>query len=200
MLKDKGATPDVRPSFSSLPRLCLKGDAMTFAISTISPASGLRLSPYVSLAISRHLLAEQGRGAISIRDSLNAALIEVAELETAYNIGRIDAASRDRKQAALQIDALLDAVLRAEAEQLVLEEIYARASSYAIDRVIAYHVRRALEMTGVLSADQASRDALLDLSQAVRVYLEGEQSDLQDMAVRSAWGVFRRYILPIRAG
>lgn len=173
---------------------------MPYTASASLSVSSPRLSPYVSLAISRHLLAEQGRAVITVRDHLNAALIAVAELETAFNAGRIDAASRDRKQADLQVEALLDAILRVEAEQLVLEEVYSRAASYALDRVIAYHVRRTVDRARVLSAGPECRSALLALAQAVRIYLEGEQTDLQDMAVRSAWEVMRRHIRPVRAG
>lgn len=173
---------------------------MPYTATVSLSASAPRLSPYVSLAISRHLLAEQGRAVITIRDHLNAALIAVADLETAFNAGRIDGASRDRKQADLQIEALLDAILRLEAEQLVLEEVYSRAASYAMDRVIAYHVRRAVDRAGVLPSGAECRAALQSFAQAVRTYLEGEQTDLQDMAVRSAWEGIRRHIRPVRAG
>lgn len=172
------------------------------SLSALAPYTSAvpRLAPYVSLAVSRHLLAEQIRGVMAARDALNAALIAVAALETAFNAGQVDRASRDRKQADLRLDDLLDTVLRVEAEQLVLEEVFSRAASYAMDRVICYHVRRFLDIAGVLPADRSCRDDLLVMAQVVRRYLEDDQSDLQDMAVRSAWEALRRHIRPVRAG
>ena len=180
---------------------CFLLDAV-MSLSTLSPlvSSAPRLRPSVSFALSRHLLAEQARAVMSARDALNEALIAVANLETAFNAGRIDRTSRDHRQAELRLDALLDAVLRAEAEQLVLEEVFSRSASYAIDRVIAYHVRRGLAYAGVLTADPGCRDALLALSQSVRTYLEEDPSDRQDMRVRSAWADLRCHIQPVRAG
>lgn len=172
------------------------------SLSALSPlgSSAPRLSPSVPFVLSRHLLAEQARNVMSARDALNEALIAVANLETAFNSGRIDRSSRDHRQADLRLDALLDAVLRAEAEQLVLEDVFSQATSYAIDRVIAYHVRRGLAYAGVLTGDRGCRDALLVLSQSVRTYLEEDQSDRQDMRVRSAWADLRCHILPVQAG
>lgn len=145
---------------------------------------------------ARHLRVDLERSLMQCQDSLDEALVELSRIDADFNRGLFDRGERDERQSLLNIDLLLEDVLMCEAEATVLHEVFFRAGSYAMDRVIAYHVRQSLARSGVLADGMGMRQDLLELSQAVRLYVTEGCDDDRDAAVRLAWQTLRRHICP----